>query len=152
MLPGWNPAVDDVDPVSNAIDFAEAGQAARARKALERLLAKDARCLAAHANLGTLLFPTDARSALRHYERGVSIADLSIGPSFAGVLPWGVLNNRPFHRWLHGLGLCLWRVERFEEAEIVFERMLWLNPPDNLGARFLLPKIRLRHEWSESDD
>jgi hypothetical protein len=43
---------------------------------------------------------------------------------------------------MHGYGLCLWRLDRFKEAERVFERMLWLNPMDNQGARFLFDDVR----------
>jgi tetratricopeptide (TPR) repeat protein len=38
--------------------------------------------------------------------------------------------------------ICLWRLERFEEAEAVFERLLCMNPSGNLGIRFLLPQVR----------
>lgn len=50
---------------------------------------------------------------------------------------------------MDGYGLCLWRLKRFEEAERVFDRMLWLNPPDNLGVRFLIGDVRTRTPWEE---
>jgi hypothetical protein len=34
--------------------------------------------------------------------------------------------------------LSLWRLGKSEEAREVFNRMLWLNPLDNQGIRFLL--------------
>jgi hypothetical protein len=39
---------------------------------------------------------------------------------------------------MNGFGLCLWRLGRFDEAGRVFDRMLWLNPSDNQGVRFLI--------------
>jgi hypothetical protein len=87
--------------------------------------------------------------AIRHYEAGVRIGELSLGPDFDGVLLWGNLNNRPFLRCLHGYGLCLWRLERFDEAAKIFDRMLWLNPPDNQGARFLIDPVREKKEWQD---
>ena len=45
---------------------------------------------------------------------------------------------------MHGYGLCLWRLEQFEVAGSVFERMLWLNPSDNQGVRFLIEHARAR--------
>lgn len=60
------------------------------------------------------------------------------------VLLWGFTDNRPFHRCMHGYGFCLWRMGRFEEAEHVFNLMLWLNPSDNQGARFLLDEVKKR--------
>jgi len=67
------------------------------------------------------------------------------------VLPCGRVDNRPFLRCLHGHGFCLWRLERFEEAESVFDRMLWLNLGDHQGIRFLLPKVRSRQAWEVHD-
>jgi len=64
-------------------------------------------------------------------EVGLRIGELSLGSLADGLLPWGWLDNRPFLRCLRGFGLCLWRLEQFEEAERVFDRLLWLNPADN---------------------
>ena len=50
---------------------------------------------------------------VRHYEAGVRIGELSLGDEFDGVLSWGLIDNRPFLRCLHGYGLCLWRLGRF---------------------------------------
>jgi hypothetical protein len=33
-------------------------------------------------------------------------------------------------------------LNRFQEAERVFDRMLWLNPADNQGVRFLIEEVR----------
>jgi hypothetical protein len=68
------------------------------------------------------------------------------------VLDWGLIDNRPFLRCLQGYGLCLWRLERWEEAERVFERMIWMNPSDNQGIRFLLPDVRARETWVDDDE
>ena len=59
--------------------------------------------------------------------------------------------NRPYLRCMHGYGLCLWRLRRFEEAERVFERMLWLNPSDNQGARFLIDQARAKIAWDDRE-
>jgi hypothetical protein len=67
------------------------------------------------------------------------------------VLAWGLVDNRPFLRCLQGYGLCLWRLARWEEAESVFERMLWLNPSDNQGIRGVLPTVRARGAWKDDE-
>jgi hypothetical protein len=73
-----------------------------------------------------------------------------MGERFEGVLPWGHVDNRPFLRCMHGYGLCLWRLGRFDEAERVFGRMLWLNPSDNQGVRFLFEDVRAGKAWAKS--
>jgi hypothetical protein len=55
-------------------------------------------------------------------------------------------------RWQPGYGLCVWLLGRVEEAEHIFERMLWLNPSDNQGARFLLNSVKDRKEWEPEED
>src|SRR5262249_37770851 len=135
VLPGSDPDDFDSDPILEANDLSRAGERAEARELLSRLLEADPRCLDAHAHLGNRVFRVSPHWALSHYEVGVQIGELSLGDGFDGVLGWGLIDNRPFLRCLHGYGLCLWRLERFGEAERVFERMLWLNPTDNQGAR-----------------
>ena len=89
--------------------------------------------------------------AIRHYEVGVRIGELSLGADFSGVLAWGWLDNRPFLRCLHGYGLSLWRLGRFEEAERLFERMLWLDPSDALGERFNFYSVKARKTYTEEN-
>lgn len=151
VLPGADPDDPDSDPILKANDLRDSGRKSRARQVLERLLMKDLRCLDAHAHLGNLIFSSDARSALWHYERGMLIGQLSLPEGFDGLLPWGLIDNRPFLRCMQGLGLCLWRLSRFEEAENLFVRLLWLSPSDNLGVRFLLQQLRAGLEWSDPD-
>ena len=40
----------------------------------------------------------------------------------------------------------------FGEAERTFDRMLWLNPSDNQGIRFLIEGVRAGRSWDESRD
>ena len=68
---------------------------------------------------------------------GIHSEELSLGKNFTDVLLWGDTDNRPFLRCMHGYGLCLWRLGRLEDAQQIFERMLWMNPLDNQGARFI---------------
>ena len=46
-------------------------------------------------------------------------------------------------------GLCLSRLDRHKEAKEVFVPMLWLNPTDNQGVRFLLGQVREKEAWHE---
>jgi len=66
---------------------------------------------------------------------------------FDGVLLWGRIYNRPYLRALHGQGLCLWRLGRFEQARQVFDRILAFNPNDNQGVRFIREDVLARRPW-----
>jgi len=153
VLPGDDPDDPDSDPIVEAAERMTAGDVGGAEEILMALLAVDLRCLDAHAHLGNAAFHSplsfDAEKALRHYEVGVRIGELTLGAEFADVLPWSRLDNRPFLRCLHGYGLSLWRLGRRADALAVFQRMLWLNPSDNQGARALLRDCGAGLEWEE---
>jgi len=151
VLPGQDPEDFDSDPIMLANDLRDAGDVEGAWDLLSGMLETDLRCLDAHAHLGNLLFDASPFWAMNHYEAGVRIGELSLNPGFDVVLPWSCIDNRPFLRCLHGYALCLWRLKRFEEVEKVFTRMLWLNPSDNQGVRFLLPNVRARVDWTAAD-
>jgi len=116
VLPGEDPDDPFDDPIIRANDLKDAGEQAEAMKILMELCQADLRCLDAHSHLGSFVFDRP-RSAIQHYEVGLRIGELSLGDDFTGVLPWGMIDNRPFLRCMHGYGLCLWRLGRFDEAE-----------------------------------
>lgn len=151
VLPGTDPDDWDCDPIVDASSLSQAGDWAAAEKILTDLLAADLRCLDAHAHLGNFAFDRLPEQALRHYRAGVGIGELSLGEGFEGLLPWGYIDNRPMLRCLHGLGLCLWQLGRSEEATAVLERLLWLNPSDAQGARFVIRKVRAGEPFEEED-
>jgi hypothetical protein len=151
VVPGRDWDDFDSDPICESNDLKDAGDPEAARQILMELCQADLRCLDAHAHLGNLVFDSWAKVAIRHYEVGVRIGELSLGPDFDGLLPWGHIDNRPFLRCMHGFGLCLSRLERFKEAERVFERMLWLNPSDNQGVRFLIDGVRAKTAWDDRE-
>jgi hypothetical protein len=151
ILPGADPDDPFSDPVCRANDLKDAGHFWPAYQTLMGLCAADLRCLDAHAHLGNLMWDMGAERALPHYEVGVRLGEQALGQHFDGVLLWGMLNNRPFLRCLYGFGLSVWRLGRFEEAAAAFERLLWLDPPDNQGARFVLDDVRQRKPWTPED-
>lgn len=151
VLPGADPNDPDIDPIIESNDLKDAGDHAGARRILMALIETDLRCLDAHAHLGNLVFDHSPAEAIRHYEVGVQIGQLSLGEDFNGVLSWGLVDNRPFLRCMKGYGLCLWRLGRRDKAARVFDRTLWMNPGDNQGIRFLLPAVLDGRPWEESD-
>lgn len=53
------------------------------------------------------------------------------------LLPWSILENRPFLRAYHSLGLGFLERGEIEKALDIFNNMLAMNPGDNQGARAL---------------
>jgi hypothetical protein len=152
VLPGEDPEDMFSDPITESNDRRGSGDTAGAYKILMDLCQADLRCLDAHAHLGNLAFDRMPKDAIRHYEAGFRIGELSLGEDFDGLLPWGWIDNRPFLRCMQGFGLCLWRLGRFEEAGRIFDRMLWLNPSDNQGVRFVTGDVRAKVKWEKRRD
>lgn len=149
-------AFPDADPDDNptveAVERREAGDLEGAHELLAMAFVQDLRCLDAHAHLGNWLFRRSPERAILHYEIGMRIGEQSAPESFDGVLPWSAIYNRPFLRCLHGYGLCLWRLDRFDDAKRVFERILSLNPNDNQGVRFCWYDVCEGRSWKELDE
>jgi hypothetical protein len=152
VLPGAVSGDPLDDPIIRANDLMDVGDQAEAEKILMALCRADLRCLDAHLHLGHLCFERRPQDAFRHYEVGLRIGEFSLGKDFTGVLPSGFIDNRPFLRCMHGYGLCLWRLGRFDEAERVFDRMLWLNPSDNQGARFIIDEVKAKRAWEDREN
>jgi hypothetical protein len=149
VLPGLDTADPFSDPIGRFHDCLESGDFDEGREILMESCEADLRCLDAHSHLGNLLFHHRPEDAIRHYEVGFRIGELSLGERFEGLLRWGWIDNRPFLRCMHGFGLCLWRLKRFKEAAAVFDRMLWLNPSDNQGVRLIVDKVRAKAPWRD---
>ena len=147
--PGTSYDHPDNDPIGISNDLKEADDHAGAYRILNDLCEADLRCLDAHAHLGNLAFARRPEVAVRHYEAGFRIGELSLWEGFDGLLPWGHIDNRPFLRCMHGYALCVWRLGRFGEAARIFRRMLWLNPTDNQGVRLVLADVRAKRPWEE---
>jgi len=152
VLPGEDPENPFSDPIIESNDRKDVGDFAGAQTLLYEMCEADLRCLDAHAHLGNLEFEHRPEQAVRHYETGLRIGELSLGDDFGGLLLWRMIDNRPFLRCMHGYGLCLWRLGDFEEAYRTFEQLLWLNPPDNQGARFLMADVQARCPWENRQE
>ncbi len=138
VIPGEDPD-DCSDPVIESNEKKDSGDFSSAYDILMGLCRADLRCLDAHAHLGNLSFDT------RPNWRIVTASGLQRRSA------WGMIDNRPFLRCLNGYGLCLWRLERFDESLAVCKRMLWLNPSDNQGVRFVIDDVRKRRAWRPDD-
>lgn len=93
VIPDADPEDWESDPIIDAAELNESGDHAAARALLMKQLEQDLRCLDAHAHLGNWLMDHWPDDALRHYEAGMRIGELSLPPGFDGVLPWGLTDG-----------------------------------------------------------
>ncbi len=111
------------------------------------LLEVDLRCLAAHARLGDEVFGRDPGDAVRYYEAGLRIGELSLCHLGGARLSARYKDNLGFLRCLHGRARCRWRADCWAVAEHDLERLLALDPADVLGAAAELEAVRARRSW-----
>ena len=149
VLPGADPDDPDSDPIIDSNDLKQAGDNKAAYRILMEL------CRAISAAWTPMPISATSRSITVHRRPSATTRSACASASSRSAITstaccrGGTYDNRPFLRCMHGFGLCLWRLGRFEEAGTVFERMLWLNPSDNQGVRFLIAKVRAGMAWEE---
>jgi hypothetical protein len=148
VLPCAGPGGTFQDPLRDAVEAHDKRERTRARDILRRLLENDVRCLDAHALQGDFSFDRKPKLAVRQYLVGVEFGRRALGADFNGVLRWDVVENQPFLRCLFGYALCLWRLDRQREAADVIEQLVWLNPADQQGARFVQRALKRGLRWS----
>ncbi len=140
-IPGFPAAGPEV--LEEIAAFWAAGDAELAELLAGELLARDLRCLDAHALLGGFFLnaPLEQRwteRALRHFRVGVTIGELSLAPEFEGFLPWRWPGNRGLLRCLYGYARCLERSGDSDSAWESFGRLLSLAPEDPMDVRAAL--------------
>ncbi|MER6914013.1 hypothetical protein ABT354_20260 [Streptomyces sp. NPDC000594] len=145
-------------PVDRALALRNrTGDPAAYRAALTAALREDPRHTDCWAHLGSAALDgtgTDQAAleqALGYYQTAVAVAELSLPPTFTGVLAWDEPDNRPFHRALHGLGLTWWRLGETAKATAVFTNSLFTNPDDQQGIRYLIGQTRSGVPWRAAD-
>jgi hypothetical protein len=148
VIPGVE--LDDLDdPILEAVDAHGAGYDRDAVRLLKGVLALDERCVDAWGHLGLIAFDTrGAGPAAAFYDKGVTVAEASLPDPFSGVLPWGMVDNRPFLRCLHGLALCAWRQRRWADASSMFQALVWLDPNHSFDALACLEPVLAHQRWS----
>ncbi len=149
VIPGVDPDEWDADPVADAAELYEAGDNHGASQILNALLAQDTRCLDAWVHLGNIAFDTNGpKAALDLYDTAVAIAEQSLPEGFAGVLPRSLIDNRPFLRALHGLGLCAWRQRRWDDATLIYTNLVWIDGCQTWNALECLQAVEARQRWT----
>ncbi|MEU5417864.1 hypothetical protein [Streptomyces sp. NPDC020667] len=146
-------------PVDRALDLRERTRNdATYREALLAAVREDPRQIDCWAHLGSDALERSGAGnwalseALGFYQTAVAVAELSLPSTFTGVLAWSELDNRPFHRALHGLGLTWWQLGDTEKATAVFGNSLWTNPDDNQGIRYLIDQVSAGVAWHQRSE
>jgi hypothetical protein len=149
VIPGVDAEEWDLDPVADAAQLHRAGDDRRAKRILEDLIAQDERCIDAWVHLGNIAFDAKGpKLAVELYDQAVAIGEQSLPAGFAGVLPWGFIDNRPFLRALYGLGLCAWRQRRWDDGEQIFLTRTWLDGGGGWAALSCLESVKGHRRWS----
>jgi tetratricopeptide (TPR) repeat protein len=149
VIPGSDPDDWDSDPITEAAELRRAGQTREATEILRMTIELDERCIDAWVHLGNIAFDSKGpKAALELYDTAAAIGERSLPEGFNGVLPRGLVDNRPFHRALHGLGLCAWRQRRWEDAEAIFTNLLWIDGAQTWTALECLLAVRRRQRWT----
>ena len=135
---------DEIDEkLDRALDVWEAGHAERAEKMLLAIVEECPNHIDALHHL-SLIYNEQGREleAYVFCQAAVSIGLHAIPRKFKwdnSRVTWGFLENRPFMRAYHNLGLWHFHSDRYDNAIEIFERLLSVNTSDNLGVRYLLP-------------
>lgn len=91
----------------------------------------------------TPIDPDTLDEALQWAEAGVCVLQASLPWPFLDFLLYSELDNRPAHRILGTYAHLLSR-KHPRKAGRWWRAMVFLNPPDNMGARFLAPRGQRR--------
>jgi len=116
------------------------------RRLAKKALKIDPNCADAHSTLGW------CRMQLKKlYDEALVLMDRSIEAAYAtepglreasqkeGVqLPWGIMENRPFLRAVHGKAMVLHKLGQVDPAIGECRKILKWNPSDNQGVRVLI--------------
>jgi tetratricopeptide (TPR) repeat protein len=127
-----------------AMEYWWAGERAAACRRYRKLLKQYPNHADAHNHLGIYAYDRGRiKEAEGHFE-----AAMAHGARYVvreeGLVPWAVLENRPFLRARYNLALVRHRQRRYSDEADLLEQLLRLNPNDNQGARFLLGEAYFR--------
>ena len=132
---------DTLEEFHAAIELWWAGRVVEAEAEYRRLIAEFPEFIDAYHHLALLLNYTGREPEAheiwqRTVEMGLKVLPETLERG-SDELPWSVLENRPFLRAYHALGLHYLGHGDVVEALKIFEHMLDLNPGDNQGVRAL---------------
>ena len=130
-----------LDQFHEAIDLWHAGQIKQAERSYRQLIRRYPEFIDAYHHLALLLKNSSRElEAFRTWQETVTLGLNRLPDTFyfgRDRLPWLIIENRPFLRAYHGLGLEYLETDEVEKALVIFTNLLDLNPNDNQGIRAL---------------
>jgi tetratricopeptide (TPR) repeat protein len=131
-----------------ALEHWRVGDVAVAEDMYQDLVGEYPEFIDVHHHLALLFSETGrGKEAFRLWQEVVDMGLSCLPEAFEmgqHLLPWPFLENRPFLRAYHGLGLEYLARGRVEKALEMFENILAMNPGDNQGVRALVTDCGFR--------
>ncbi|MGD9369087.1 MAG: hypothetical protein PVH87_25500 [Desulfobacteraceae bacterium] len=132
---------ETLETLHEAIDRHHSGDLKGARTQLKQLIKQFPEFIDAYHHLALLLDDSgQPYEAFKLIQSAVDLGLSSLPSNFyfgRDLLPWMHLDNRPFLRVYHYLGLQYLEIEQTEKALFIFNNILDVNPNDNQGIRSL---------------
>lgn len=132
------------DAFDAALDALQAGNVVIAEKALLNVIARCPNHIDALHHLAILYQQAGQEAvAFAYWQAAVGVGLRAFPEEFSwsrSKLEWGFLENRPFMRAYHALGLWFCQHGHYADAIDVFSKLLAVCPNDNLGVRYMLPE------------
>ncbi len=126
----------------------------KAEQGYRRLIKEYPEFIDAYHHLAVLLHSTDRASEAADFwteavNMGINCTPASFLPS-QDLIEWAFLDNRPFLRAYHSLGMVFLHDGAAEDALDIFTNILSLNPGDNQGIRSLavICNFLLNRPWA----
>lgn len=141
------------DKFYQTMEIIESGDTQKALNQLRSIIKKDPEFIDAYNSFGAYFYEKgNPRKRLEYYSKAYQIGQRVIPNAFTGRIPWIQLENRPFLRSMHGLGLCyIYEMQR-DKAIDLFERLLRYNPNDNQGVRCIIGDLYLQNKDHQAAD
>ena len=137
-----------MDKFDRGVDLWEMGRISSAKKIYKEVVKEYPEFIQAYHYLG-LLYEEEGREelAFENWLKGYQIGGKALPSDFTrgrNLLRWANLENRPFLRCTHALGLCFFDAGNFAKGIELFEFIILVNPNDNQGIRAVLAEGYLK--------
>ena len=132
---------DVLEEFPEAIEFSQAEYMTYAEEKYHRLIDEFPEFIDVRHHLALLLSETERKDEAFHlWQETVALGIGCLPEEFEmgrDMLPWVMLENRPFLRAYHGLGIEYLERGKVKKALRMFADILAMNPNDNQGVRAL---------------